>query len=104
MENTQNIEIHLDEPLTPEKIAETVGVRVKLVVLLIENGLLETVDDELEEQILLPRHTILRLRKMQRLRRDLKVNYTGAGVILDMVEQMESMRYELNEMRAKFNL
>ena len=100
----ENIETHLDEPLTPEKIAETVGVRVKLVILLIENGLLETVDDELEEQILLPRHTILRLRKMQRLRRDLKVNYTGAGVILDMVEQMESMRHELNEMRARFNL
>lgn len=100
----ENIETHLDEPLTPEKIAETVGVRVKLVILLIENGLLETVNDELEEQILLPRHTIVRLRKMQRLRRDLKVNYTGAGVILDMVEQMESMRHELNEMRARFNL
>jgi hypothetical protein len=100
----ENIETHLDEPLTPENIAETVGVRVKLVILLIENGLLETVNDELEEQILLPRHTIVRLRKMQRLRRDLKVNYTGAGVILDMVEQMESMRHELNEMRARFNL
>lgn len=102
MENTENIEAHLDEPLTPEKIAETVGVRVKLVILLIENGLLETVDDGLEDQILLPRHTILRLRKMQRLRRDLKVNFTGAGVILDMVEQMESMRHELAEMRARF--
>jgi hypothetical protein len=104
MDNTETIETHLDEPLTPEKIAETVGVRVKLVILLVEHGLLETVDAQSEEKVLLPRHTILRLRKMQRLRRDLKVNYTGAGVILDMVEQMESMRHELAEMRVRFNL
>lgn len=102
MDNAENIETLLDEPLTPEKIAETVGVRVKLVILLVEHGLLETVDDQSEETILLPHRTVVRLRKMQRLRRDLKVNFTGAGVILDMVEQMESMRHELAEMRARF--
>lgn len=104
MDNTENIEIHLNEPLTPEKIAETVGVRVELVVLLVEHGLLETVDERVEEPILLSRQTVVRLRKMQRLRRDLKVNFRGAGVILDMVEQMESLRHELAEMRARFNL
>ncbi len=102
MDNAENIETLLDEPLTPEKIAKTVGVRVKLVILLFEHGLLETVDDQSEETILLPHRTVVRLRKMQRLRRDLKVNFTGAGVILDMVEQMESMRHELAEMRARF--
>lgn len=102
MDNTENIETRLDEPLTPEKIAETVGVRVKLVILLVEHGLLETVDDQSEEKILLPHRTVVRLRKMQRLRRDLKVNFMGAGVILDMVEQMESMRHKLAEMRARF--
>lgn len=104
MEKTEVIEIHLDEPLTPEKIAETVGVRVELVILLVEHGLLETVDDQMEETILLPRHTVVRLRKMQRLRRDLKVNFAGAGVILEMVEKMELMRKEMAEMGAKFNL
>lgn len=104
MEETEIIETHLDEPLTPEKIAETVGVRVELVILLIEHGLLEMVEDQMEEQILLPRQTVIRLRKMQRLRRDLKVNFAGAGVILDMVERMEAMRHELAEMRARYNL
>ena len=102
MEETEIIETHLDEPLTPEKIAETVGVRVKLVILLIERGLLETVENESNEMILLPRHTVVRLRKMQRLRRDLKVNFAGARVILDMVEQMEKLRQELAEMQARF--
>ena len=104
MNTTEIIETHLDESLTPEKIAETVGVRVKLVILLIENGLLETVDDRIEKPILLPRQAIVRLRKMQRLRRDLRVNFAGAGVILDMVEQMEEMRRELAEVRTRFNL
>ncbi|HVG38430.1 MAG TPA: chaperone modulator CbpM, partial [Pyrinomonadaceae bacterium] len=93
-----------DEPLTPEIVAEMAGVRVTLVTLLVKNGLLGTIDDRLEEPLLLPRAAVLRLRKMQRLRRDLKVNFAGAGVLLDMVERMEAMRREMAEMRARFNL
>lgn len=98
------IETEYDEPLTPETIAETAGVRVKLVVLLVKNGLLETIDDRAEEPLLLPRGAVLRLRKMQRLRRDLRVNFAGAGVILDMVERMDAMRREMAQVRARFNL
>lgn len=92
-----------DEPLTPETIAETVGVRVSLVTLLIKNGILETID-ECAEKSLLPRRTVLQIRKMQRLRRDLGVNFAGAGVILEMVGQMETMRRELAEIRAKYEI
>lgn len=97
-------ETDFDEPLTPDAIAETAGVRVALVNLLVRNGLLETIGDRADEPFLLPRGAVLRLRKMQRLRRDLGVNFAGAGVILDMVEQMEAMRRQMAEMRAKFNL
>ena len=94
---TKIIETEFDEPLTPEKIAETAGVRVSLVVLLVKNGLLETINDRADEPFLLPRNAILRLRKMQRLRRDLRVNFAGASVVLDMVERMEAMRREMAE-------
>lgn len=99
----ETIETEYDEPLTPETIAEAVGVRVKLVVLLVKNGLLETIDEGVDEPFLLPRGAVLRLRKMQRLRRDLRVNFAGAAVILEMVERMEAMRREVSEMRARFN-
>lgn len=92
-----------DEPLTPEIVAETVGVRVSLVTLLIKNGILETIDDRAEKP-LLPCRTVLQLRKMQRLRRDLGVNFAGAGVILEMVERMEAMRRQLAEMRAHYEI
>jgi hypothetical protein len=32
---------------------------------------------------------------MQRLRRDLGVNFTGAAIILDLVERVEEMKREL---------
>ena len=101
---TEMIETKFDEPLTPEMIAETVGVRVSLVILLVKHGLLETVDDHVEEPILLPRGAVLRLRKMQRLRRDLRVNFAGAGVILEMVERMTALRREMAEIKVRYNL
>ena len=98
------IETGLSEPLTPEAIAEIADVRVSLVTLLVRNGILETVDDRAEEPFLLPRRVILRLRKMQRLRRDLGVNFAGANVILEMVERIEAMRRQMAEMREKFGM
>lgn len=103
-EMIESVENEPDEPLTPERIAAHAGVRVKLVVLLAKNGLLETVDDRAEEPFHLPASAVLRLRKMQRLRRDLGVNFAGAGVILEMVERMDEMRREMAAMRARFNL
>lgn len=91
-----------DEPLTPETIAANAGVRPQLVVLLARGGWLETVDEAAEEPFLLPASAIVRLRKMQRLRRDLRVNFAGANVILEMVEQMDEMRREMAALRTRF--
>ncbi len=90
----------LDEPLTLEMVAETTGARVSLVVRLVEAGLLETIGEENapEEPVLLPRRTVLQLRQMQRLRRDLGVNFAGASVILELVERMEEMKREVEQM------
>lgn len=38
---------------------------------------------------------IARLRQIQRLTRDLGVNLAGVGVILDLLERMETMRAEM---------
>ena len=90
----------LDEALTPETVAEVTGSSVALVVRLVDAGLLETID---QERNLLPRRSILKLRKMQRLRRDLRVNFVGASVILDLVERIETMKHQLDEMRRLTN-
>jgi hypothetical protein len=90
----------LDEPLTFEVVAETVGARTTLVVRLARQGLLETMGGE-QGETLLPRRAVVRLRRMQRLRRDLGVNFAGAAIILDLVGRLEQLDRELAAMRRR---
>lgn len=90
----------LDELLTFEVVAETVGARRSLVMRLAERGLIETVTSEADEPRL-PRRVVIQLRRMQRLRRDLGVNYAGAAVILDLVGRIEELNRELAEMHRR---
>ena len=84
-------DVDADEPLTPERVAEAVGARVTLVVRLARLGVLETFSGA-QGETLLPQRAVLRLRRMQRLRRDLGVNFAGASIILDLVEELEVLR------------
>lgn len=92
----------LDEPLTFDVVAATVGARRSLVVRLAKAGLIETVDSETDEP-LLPRRAVVQLRRMQRLRRDLGVNFTGAAIILDLVGRIEELNRELSEMHRQLH-
>jgi len=90
----------LDEPLTFDVVAETVGTRRTLIVRLVQQGLIETVDSENEEPRL-PRRAVVQLRHMQRLRRDLGVNFAGAAIILDLVERIEQLNREVADMQQR---
>lgn len=93
-------DLDLDELLTCDVVAETVGARRSLVMRLAEHGLIETVSSETDEPRL-PRRVVIKLRRMQRLRRDLGVNYAGAAVILDLVGRIEQLNRELAEMQLR---
>ena len=89
-------DLELDEPLTFDAVAETVGARRSLVVRLVQEGLIETVaGSEESNEPLVPRRVVIRLRRMQRLRRDLGVNFAGAAVILDLIGRIEQLNREL---------
>src|ERR1700704_6055790 len=90
----------LDEALTCEVVAETVGARRSLVIRLARQGLLETLESTADEP-LLPRRAVVQLRRMQRLRRDLGVNFSGAAIILDLVGRIERLNVELLEMHRR---
>jgi len=90
----------LDEPLTFEVVAEACGTRASLVMRLAERGLIETVTSAADEP-LVPRRVVIQLRRMQRLRRDLGVNFAGAAVILDLVGRIEQLNRELSEMQQR---
>ena|SRR5689334_2172318 len=92
----------MDEPLTLDVVARTVGTRRSLVVRLAQQGLIETVaGDEEANEPRVPRRMVIQLRRMQRLRRDLGVNFAGAAVILDLVGRIEQLNRELAEMHLR---
>src|SRR5688500_17412321 len=90
----------MDDPLTCEVVAESIGARRSMVVRLARAGLIETLESESTEP-LLPSHVVVELRRMQRLRRDLGVNFNGAAVILDLVKRIEMLNRELIEVRRR---
>lgn len=94
------VDYDLDEPLTFDVVAATVGAKRSLVVQLVQHGLIETVDTGANEP-LLPRRAVVRIRRMQRLRRDLGVNFAGAAIILDLVGRIEQLNRELTEMQRQ---
>ena len=88
----------LDEALTCEVIAERVGTRRSLVLRLAQRGLIDTVESDADEP-LVPGRVVVQLRRMQRLRRDLGVNFAGAAIIIDLVGRIEQLNRELAEMQ-----
>jgi hypothetical protein len=90
----------LDEPVSCDVVAESVGARRSLILRLAQQGLIETLESGTDEP-LLPRRAVIQLRRMQRLRRDLRVNFTGAAIILDLVGRIEELNRELAEMHKR---
>jgi chaperone modulatory protein CbpM len=85
----------IDEPLTIDAIADCANCRRSLVVALIREGLIESI--EVREETRVPRRAIFQIRRMQRLRDDLGVNFAGAAVILDLLSRIEALKRELNQ-------
>jgi hypothetical protein len=77
-----------------------VGAKRSLVVRLAQQGLIETIDGGTDEP-LVPRRMVVQLRRMQRLRRDLGVNFAGAAIILDLVGRIERLNREVAEMQLR---
>ena len=88
----------MDDELTCEVVAEMIGARPSLVTRLAQDGLIETIERPTGEP-LFPRRAIVQLRRMQRLRRDLGVNFVGASIILELVGRLERLTCELTELR-----
>jgi len=91
-------ESDLDEPLTCDVVAASLGARRSLVLRLAQRGLIETIEGDAEEPMV-PRRVVVQIRRMQRLRRDLGVNFAGAAVILDLVGRIEELNRELAELQ-----
>ena len=89
-----------DEPVTLEILAASCGTKRSLIERLAYHGLIETLESEAGEPRV-PRRAVMQLRHMQRLRRDLGVNFAGAAVILELVQRLEQLNRELTQLRER---
>lgn len=87
----------MDEPLTLDAVADTVGARRSLIFRLAQQGLIETAEGPTGEP-LLPRHVVVQLRRMKRLHRDLGVNYAAAAIIIELVERIDRLNREVAQL------
>jgi len=66
-----------------------------------EYGLLHL--ETIETQRYLPMERIADLERIIRLRNDLKLNYEGIDVVVNLLERLESLEIELSSLRNKLN-
>jgi hypothetical protein len=87
-----------ERALTLDEAAFEAGVDVQLVEKLVELGLVSYQGRINDPR--LSREEVLRIQKMVRLRRDLNLNWPGAGLVVDLLEQMEILQKELNRLKS----
>jgi DNA-binding transcriptional MerR regulator len=85
--------------LTLEELAHTARLHPNLIESFVDFGLLEPVGRD-GPRLLFDTSAVLRVRAIQRLRRDLGVNLTGVAVILNLTERLRSMQRELDWWRS----
>ncbi len=87
--------------LTLEEVAHAARLHPDLIASFVDFGLLEPVGRN-GPHLLFDTAAVLRVRAIQRLRRDLGVNLAGVAVILDLTERLRSMQRELDWWRSRF--
>src|SRR5262245_49535983 len=83
-----------EDQVTLEILAERAGVQIKRIQLYLEVGLLGPSVRE-EARILFPLTALMRLRAIERLRRDTGANLAGIAMILELVDRLRHLQREL---------
>lgn len=101
IKHMEETDFNFDEPLTFDMVAEAVAARL-FRSQWFQASLVARAERPARAAHRLSRRAVLRLRRMQRLHRDLGVNYAGAAIILDLVGRIEQLNRELAEMHKRF--
>lgn len=103
------ITVEFDDPegsFTLREICERGECHAEFVIKLVSHGVIEPVRDTPDARDwAFDLRALARLRKAQRLQRDLKINLPGLAVSLDLLDEVQDMRREvdrLNRLLAQF--
>jgi chaperone modulatory protein CbpM len=87
-----------DDSLTLEQLCHACGVHTDWVISLVEESIIEPQGDEIHRWRF-SGASLVRVRSALRLHRDLGVNLAGIALALDLMEELENLRDQLNIMR-----
>ena len=82
-----------------DEISTACSVHTEYIVELVDEGIVEPVEQQCEQQHwIFSGRSLLRARKARRLQRDLGINLAGAALVLDMMEEIEQLREQLKRL------
>ena len=85
---------------TLHELCRACGVHAELVIEMVEEGVLEP-RGALPAQWRFPGSAVTRAQKALKLSRDLRVNWPGAALALDLLEEVEQLRLERRRTRLR---
>lgn|SRR5215510_11181979 len=88
------------EELTLEALASSAGLHPAHVERFVELGLLDPVEVAGKEMIF-DTSAILRLRRIERMRREIGINLNGIAVILDLLDRLRALQHESEWLRGR---
>lgn len=87
--------------LSLSELAHRCGVHPDLVDRFMRLGLIDAVDRDVEGMALFNAEAVFAVRKILRLRNELGVNYTGIGVIFELMSRIEILESRIRELEGK---
>jgi chaperone modulatory protein CbpM len=92
----------LDETttLTLDELSGACSVRVERIIELVDEGILEPVGRDLNEWCF-PGPSLGRARIAMHLQRDLDINIAGVALVLDLLDELESLRARLRRLKEE---
>lgn len=88
-----------DVELSLEELSQTCGVTVELVIEMTEYGIVEPIGSS-RDVWRFRGISVRRARQADQLRRDLGVNWAGAALALDLLDELRQVRAQLNRLES----
>ncbi|MDC0598645.1 chaperone modulator CbpM [Gammaproteobacteria bacterium] len=92
--------IEEDQHYSLQQVCEAIHLDSEFITQCVDFGIAET-QHQLIEEWSFSVSSIVRLQKAYRLQRDLNINFTGLGLVLDLLEDVEQLHAEVGVLKKK---
>jgi chaperone modulatory protein CbpM len=76
-------------------VCQRCGVHAEIIIEMVEHGVVEPASTDTNKRWLFDGNELLRLRRAQRLRRDLQLNLPGVALSMDLLDEVERLQQQI---------